>query len=165
VLIVEDGTGLANAESYLSVADANAYHARMGNVAAWSGEVPALEAALRRATQYLDARYKFPGCKLVWTQALQWPRDPYTMSDWEFAPPYWPVSRLQAACAELALRALSDSLYTDQSDAAVTEETVGPLTVKYATAQNGGQVRFAIVDELLSPYTGAGRMSMRLERA
>ena len=32
-LIVEDGTGLANAESYVSVADATTYHANIGNTA------------------------------------------------------------------------------------------------------------------------------------
>lgn len=154
MLIVEDGSGLSDADAYISVAFADDYHAKHGN-ADWSGEIDALEAAIRKSSQYLDARYNFRGCALTETQALEWPRDYAT----------WPVRRVQEACAELALRALSASLYTDQSDAAVTEETVGPLTVKYATAQNGGQVRFAIVDELLSPYTGAGRLSIRLERA
>ena len=32
-LIVEDGTGLANAESYVSVADATTYHTNYGNTA------------------------------------------------------------------------------------------------------------------------------------
>lgn len=161
MLVVEDGTGLANAESYLSVDDANAYHAKFGN-AAWGGEIPALEAALRRSTQYIDSAYQFRGCKLTSTQALQWPRDARTMACWGLT---WPVAKLQQACAELAVRALSDSLYSDQPDAAVKSESVGPISVTYADAMNGGQVRYAIVDDLLSPYTGSSRTSIRVERA
>lgn len=163
-IVVENGTGLANAESYLSVADANAYHVRMKN-AAWNGEVLALEAALLKATQYIDANYDFGGCVLTRGQALKFPRDSYTMSDWGLVSPYWPVLRLQQACAELALRAHTGTLYTDQPDAAVTRETVGPITVEYASSANGGQVRFSIVDDLLSPYTRSSRNSVRLERA
>lgn len=161
MLVVEDGTGLANAESYLSVDDANAYHTKFRN-AAWGGEVPDLEAALRKATQFIDASFRFRGCKLTTTQALQWPRDARTMANWELT---WPVANLQQACAELAVRALVDSLYTDQPDAAVKSETVGPISVTYADAMNGGQVRYAIVDDLLNEYTGSSRNSIRIERA
>jgi hypothetical protein len=161
VLIVEDGTGKPDAESYLSVDDANAYFAKFGNPA-WSGEVPDLERALRRATQYLDSEYRFKGSKLTTTQALEWPRDSYTMSCLGLT---WPVAKLQQACAELAVRALSDSLYTDQSDAAVKSESIGPISVTYAASANGGQVRYAIADELLAQFTMGGRNSVRIEVA
>jgi hypothetical protein len=160
-LVVEDGTGLANAESYLSVDDATVYHTKFGN-AGWTGEVPVLERALRRATQYLDAEYRYKGCKLNTTQALQWPRDSSTMSCLGLT---WPVAKLQQACAELALRALSGSLYTDQSDAAVKSESIGPISVTYASSSNGGQVRYVIADDLLSDFTMGNRHSVRIEVA
>jgi hypothetical protein len=160
-LVVEDGTGRADAESYLSVTDATAYHAKFGNV--WQdADTSKLEAALRRATQYIDAAYRFRGCKLNSAQTLQWPRDAYTMAS---ASLVWPVARIQQACAELALRALTASLYVDQADTAVKSESVGPISVTYADAQNGGQVRFAVVDDLLAPFTGGGRNSLRIEVA
>ena len=58
VLIVEDGTGKADAESYLSVADADTYHTKHGDSADWDGASTGdKEEALRMGTQYLDATY------------------------------------------------------------------------------------------------------------
>lgn len=155
-LIVEDGTGRSDADSYVALVYAAAYHTAMGNPA-WSAADPAVqESALRRATQYLDTRYRFAGEQLTTAQALAWPRD--------VAP--WPVKRVMDACCELALRALSGPLYSDQDASAVTRETVGPITVEYANPQDGGQVRFAVVDDMLRSLTaGGGRMSLRIERA
>jgi hypothetical protein len=164
-LVVEDGTGLANAESYLSVADANTYFTKFVN-AAWVGEVPDLEGALRRATQYLDANYRFKGCKLKYTQtsqqALQWPRDAYTMTCLGIT---WPPAKLQQACAELAVRSLASDLYKDQDDRAIKSESVGPISTTYANPTNGGQVRFVIVDDLLAQYTMGSHRNARIEVA
>lgn len=160
-LVVESGAGDAAAESYLSVADCTAYHAKFGND--WQSDDNAkLEASLRAASQYIDSAYRFQGYKLNTTQALQWPRDAWTMRNYCVT---WPVKGIQQACAELALRALTGKLYTDQADTAVTSETVGSISVTYAVAQNGGQIRFAVVDDLLAPFTGGGRHSMRIEVA
>lgn len=156
-LIVEDGTGLPNADSYLSVVAADAYHAAMGNDAVWQPlNATDKEAALRRATQYLDTRYRWRGEPLTTTQALAWPR----------TSAQWPVRRLQDATAELALRAAEQgSLYADEGPAAVKSETVGPISVTYADAQRG-QVKFTIVDDLLAGLImGGNRMSLRVERA
>ena len=51
--VTEDGTGLAEANSYVSVAEADAYHADRGN-AAWIGEDSAKQSALIKATDYLE---------------------------------------------------------------------------------------------------------------
>ena len=157
-IIVEDGTGLPNAESYVSVSDATAYLTAMGDAEFASAPLDDQEAALRRATQYLDTRYTFIGAPLTDTQALQWPRS---------GAPVWPVRGLVAACCELAGRALGGALWVEQADAQITRETVGPITVEYANGQNDGQVRFAIVDGLLRGLvSGAGsRLTLRLERA
>jgi hypothetical protein len=157
-LTVEDGTGLADADSYVSVAQADAYHSAMGN-SGWSGETVALEAALRRATQYIDARYTFRGVRLNPAQALAFPR----VTDCAAAA--WPPRNLVAACAELALRALSGALVADEDPVAVTKEVVGPIEVDYAAPRNGGQVRFSIVDNLLREFTSSGGMRLRVERA
>lgn len=155
-LIVEDGSGIANAESYAAVAFADDYAARFGNVAWALADGATKESALRRATQYINTRYVFDGKPLTATQALAWPRT--------VAP--WPVAAVQSATCELAARALDGALYTDQADAPVTEESVGPVTVKYGYSQHGGQTRFAIVDDLLRGLLAvAGRLSLRLERA
>ena len=69
-LIVEDGSGLANADSYVSVADCQAYAADHG--LAFAGEAAAL-AALRNATLYLDGEYTYCGERATDIQALEWP--------------------------------------------------------------------------------------------
>lgn len=77
-LVVEDGSGLANADSYVSLDDALTIATSFGQSFAISGDDEALaEAALRRATLWIDAAYgvRFPGWKRRYrAQALQWPR-------------------------------------------------------------------------------------------
>lgn len=66
----------ATANSYATLAQADAYHAGRATVA-WAGDDAAKEAALIRATQWLDGRYRaqFPGTRLNGrAQALEWPR-------------------------------------------------------------------------------------------
>lgn len=74
-LTVETGVGLANADSYVSAADALSY--ATANGLAWPTDVPAQEAAVRRATMWIDATYRsrFPGYRRNRRlQALEWPR-------------------------------------------------------------------------------------------
>ena len=80
-LIVENGTGLADAESYISVADADAYHAKYGTTQTWTdADTATREAALRHATRAIDNKYRlrWKGLPTRTTpapaQALAWPR-------------------------------------------------------------------------------------------
>ena len=57
-LIVEDGTGKSNAESYISVADADTYHSNRDNTD-WAALTTAeKERLLRIATDYMVAVYR-----------------------------------------------------------------------------------------------------------
>lgn len=157
-LIVEDGTGLPNADSYVSVADCQAYAAAHG--LAFAGEEAALEAALRNATLYLDGEYTYRGERATGTQALEWPR---TVVD---GVPREVVS----ACCELAVRALKGPLWQDVSSTtagAAIEKTVGPITTKYATAEgvrNDGQTRYAGVTAMLRRWLSSYGSSVKLVR-
>jgi hypothetical protein len=75
-LIIETGTGDPTSESYASVATAVTYAANHG--LSFDGtDVPASEAALRRATSYIDFKYRlrFPGFRTNrHLQATEWPR-------------------------------------------------------------------------------------------
>lgn len=96
-LIVEDGTGLATAESYVSVSDADAYHVSFGNTD-WAGySTEQKEIALRRATVYIDSNYTFAGEKYRLAQRLEWPRYNYSENE------AWPEVNIVQACCELAL--------------------------------------------------------------
>lgn len=159
-LIAEDGSGLPDAESYVSVADATAYCAAMGH-SDWIGDVsfePLNEVALRQATAYIDSRYRFKGERLNADQALEWPR----------AGESWPQRRIVHACCELAVRALNGPLYQDvQPEGSIKRDTIGPLATEYFDVRNGGQVRYAFIDDMLAPLTisGNGVRVVKLLRA
>lgn len=117
-------------DSYISLDDADAYHLAMGNDA-WTGADAVKEAALRKATQYISVTYA-PKAEFL---------DPVHKN-------------IIAAVSEAALRALTASLVQDVSPESITEETVGPLTTKYAAAQNGGQIRYTLIDNLMRGLGG-----------
>jgi hypothetical protein len=76
MLVVEDGTGLPNADSYDSVAHCVAYAAAMGKVFPGT-DVTMSEQALRRGTAYIDNFYRprFSGNRrMLRLQSLEWPR-------------------------------------------------------------------------------------------
>lgn len=132
-LVVEDGTGLATAQSYISSADADAYHTAHGNTA-WTGT--GKDAALVRATAWLDARYRsrWVGTKATSAQALEWPR--YGATDIDG----WDVSMtipagLKAALCEAALREVVSSgslTEPDNRDGLIVAETEGGMSRTYS---------------------------------
>ncbi|HMJ89852.1 MAG TPA: DnaT-like ssDNA-binding protein [Candidatus Acidoferrum sp.] len=76
VLIKEDGSGLANANSYADAAEGDAFHEAHLYATDWTGASAANKAAaLVFATRLIDAHYQFRGFKAHDTQALQWPRE------------------------------------------------------------------------------------------
>ena len=159
-LTVEDGTGLALADSYASRSDADAYHAARGNAAWAAASSDARDAALRKATQYLDTRYRWVGNRSTLTQALEWPR--YFVPKLGY-PSGWPQVRVIHACIELALRALDSDLLADDEGRDVVSESVGPISVEYQP--KGGGVRYPAADLLVSPLVLGGRSSVRLDLA
>jgi hypothetical protein len=131
---VEDGSGLASANSYGAYAGMVAYFADRGVTFAQAQGI--VETALIRATDFLDQRYCFKGCKLApAVQALQWPR--YGVYDEEgilLPPSPLPVALVKATY-ELAQRALAADLSPDPtfdaSGVAVVASTdkIGPIEV------------------------------------
>lgn len=76
-LTVEDGTLVAGADSYVSLADANTYWDGNGAPTAWTSLTDqAKEGRLRAAARYLQdgQRLPFTGTLHAWDQALVWPR-------------------------------------------------------------------------------------------
>lgn len=128
-LIVEDGTGLSTAQSYVSVADADFYHTAHGN-ATWTGIDTLKEAALVRATQALDARYPWQGIRYVETQALDWPRsgaadiDGYEITG-------IPQGVKDALCEMALLELVSPGVLTESMEQGIKREKVGPLETEY----------------------------------
>ena len=129
-LIVEDGSIVAGAESYISVANADTYHSNRGNTS-WTGTTAAKEAALRKSTDYMMQVYRqrWQGRRVDADQVLDWPRYSVVVDGFDVDYDAVPTA-VQNACAEFALRALSADLLADQTQG-VLSKTVGPLSVDY----------------------------------
>ena len=155
-LIVEDGSIVSGAESYISVEDASAYHAARGN-AAWAAlTTDALrEAALRRATDYMRQAYRsrWQGYKVNEDQALDWPRYDVEVEGYAVDSDIVPTE-VKNACAELALRASAADLNPDLTQGVLSEQ-VGSIQVTYDKA-SPQFTRYRAIDALLSPYLKAG---------
>lgn len=73
-LVVEDGTGLATANTYTSAMDADLYNANLGR-AEWTVlDADAKASALIKATQFIDASFQWIGVRMFRVQTLAWPR-------------------------------------------------------------------------------------------
>jgi len=133
--VVEDGTGLSNANSYLSVADADTYHDNHSGSTDWSGATQAnKEKALRLATQYLEVRYdgRWKEYRTNEDQSLAWPRAyVYDVDGYYYGTDEIPQC-LKDATAELALRVIEgDTLLDDISKPGTIKSksvTTGPIT-------------------------------------
>lgn len=166
-LIVEDGTGLADAESYISVTDASTYHANRGN-AAWAALASDTirEQLLRKATDYMVQAYRlrWKGDRVSATQAIDWPRNWVEYADYQFYTQngaqmiggylYYPANEVpeevKRACAELALLANSSDLMGEQGQG-VKREKIGPIETEYDTYSRQGR-HFPAVKSLLDPF-------------
>lgn len=166
-LIVETGAGLSTAESYISVADADAYFAAR-NLTLWADAgftTAEKEGCLRRATDYMEQQYRerWTGERRTTTQALSWPRIdvPWLLGN------YFPIDAVPAevsrACAELAWRAAFGEL-TPDAGPQVTQETVGPITVQYAPGARQ-QSSFTAVEGMLRHFFGSSAAMVRVLRA
>lgn len=161
-LIVEDGTGKTDAESFCTVAFADDYHTKRGGTAWDALTNDNKEIALRRATDYLEQVYRLRwlGYRKLELQALSWPRDEVRRADFTYLNQYsfYPDNQVpvevQNACASLALKASSGELAPDIARQ-TQREKVGPLEVEYEKGRVP-YVRYRAIDNLLAPFLDAG---------
>lgn len=154
-LIVETGAGLANSESYISVADADIYHAKRGCVPWATLTTTQKEEALIRATDYIEQAYSqnFYGLRVNSTQALSWPRYGVTLNGYSVSSDTIPQAIINAT-AELAYRAAQGNLAPDLTQA-IKREKVDVLEVEYM--DNSSQVvKYRAIDNLLSAMLKSG---------
>jgi hypothetical protein len=155
---------------YGTVAAADAYHAARANTA-WAGDDEAKQAALIRASAYIDGRYRklmpsgvwqslFPGVKTEGRgQAREWPRTGATDYEDHPLPSDQVPAEIEQATYEAALRELAEpgSLSPDYIAAtAIKRQKVDVLEIEYqAAADTSGGVPtrpvLTVVDELVAP--------------
>lgn len=129
-LIVEDGTLVDNANSYVNLAEARTYASTRGVVPVAS-EID-LEANLIKAMDFIEShRDKFKGGLVDETQALQFPRSNMIIDDFLFDYQSIPQS-LKDLQSQLAIEIQNGvDLFPTVSEPFVTEETVGPIRTRY----------------------------------
>lgn len=150
-LIIEDGTGRADAESLVSVAEADAYHAARANTAWAALDNTAKEARLRYSAAYLSAMWQFIGSPVNGLQALAWPR--------VFIGSTIVPAGVKNAQMELALIA---NLNAAEAERAVKSKQVDVLRTEYEDGATTPAKRFPLVHGLLKQYLASGSGSARL---
>lgn len=163
-LIVEDGSGRTDSESYISVANATARHAAFGNTAWADLATDEKEQALRRATAHMEQAYRtrWTGQRINSTQALSWPRAWVVVDGYSVDSDIVPAD-IANACADLAFKAASGDLNPD-IERAVIREKVGPLETEYS-AHSPQSTRYRAIDMALAPYLKGSSAMATLVRA
>ena len=148
-LIVENGTGLANAEAYGSVAGYRAYWTARGVDTAATNDA-GVEALLRAGTDYIDTIQRYKGVRASASQALEFPRS--GLNDWNgFAVTGLPA-KVTRACYELARKAGTESLYVDlDRGGRITGRSVAGISVSYEPGAPVGKT-FRAAMKLLEEY-------------
>lgn len=155
-LIIENGTGLPDANSYVSIEEADAYLGAR-NLTNWTGQSEEVkEAALINATDYLNLTYghRIAGIPLSIAQSMIFPTTRYLVVP----------TQVKKATMELAYYSLSEPLFKrDQEEVrnvlVQKVERIGPLTesttydrnVKYGNTA----VRVPAAHALMKAFLGA----------
>ncbi len=175
-LVVETGLNVSGATSYASLTFIRAYAAARG-IAFPSDDAVAEQNILLAMDQLEAIEFDSPtflGSRTNDTQALAWPRKDVVLKNGATIARTTIPLALQNALAQLAADSSNTEggLVSNTTGQAVTEETVGPITVKYATPQQGGtageQSRFHKFEQLLAPLlnlnngTGCGFSTRRI---
>lgn len=164
-LIVEDGTGLSTAESYVSVAAADTRMTALGLTNWGTLSTTEKEQALRRSTQHMLRAYRgrWKGTRVTSTQALDWPRYIPDMVDGHPVLSSVVPTDIANACADLALKAAAGDLAPDL-ERAVIRKKVGPLETEYSP-HSPQATRYRAIDMALAPYIKGSSAMATLVRA
>ncbi|MCF5724368.1 DnaT-like ssDNA-binding protein [Pseudomonas syringae] len=129
-LIIEDGTGKPDAESYASAEDLALYAVKFGTVI--PVDVPEQEALLRRAALAMDGMV-WKGRKTNSEQGLSWPRREVLL-DHEIKPNNYLPARIQYGQMALAAEIHQDDIdpVEKRKGAVLLDRVEGAVTRQYA---------------------------------
>ncbi len=166
MFLPEDGTGIEGANSYVSIAAADAYFSSNRNSDKWLAlSDSAKQAALIEATTYIEGKYRgtWNGWISFLRQGLAWPR----MGAWDADGRYItgvPTQVLRATC-ELAIVSVDAPLDPMlDGDERIKSSKVGPIETEYDTTVPRGKV-YPFVARLLNGLSSSRSGSVSLARA
>lgn len=180
---VEDGTGLAAANSFATVAEFVAFNADRGNSTLAEADTDQIEAALVKGADYMEQKFRllWTGARATVTQRLSWPRrgvavpdffDPFYRSaanvPLDFQDTYWiPENQVlyEAKVAQIlvANETFSGSLSTGVIQPALgrttKREKLGVLEVEYFDQAQGSSrqtTKYWNVEQTIAPFLDLG---------
>lgn len=134
-MVVEDGTGLVDSNSYVSLEYADDYFSTR-SVTSWENLSEEQKTAfLIKGTDYVDSVFKWKGTKQTKEQSLNFPRKNLIDEDGYFVEGI--PHRLKIAVCEsaLVLSNGTEMFKTESENGAVTSEHIGQLSFTYDVAQ------------------------------
>lgn len=152
-MIVENGTGLTDANSYVSVEFADDYFSARG-VSEWDNlETEKKEQLLIKATDFIDCIYQWKGKKEFESQALRFPR--VNLRDYEGMEIKGIPSCLKQAVCDASLLANSGELFeTAEQNGDVVSETITTLSFTYANKGSRKTTSTTLYDSINTKLRG-----------
>lgn len=157
-LIVEDGTGIDNANSYVTLAEARAYALARGVTLSATDSV--VEILVIKAMDYLESLdSQFKGVRKTDTQELSWPRDYVYRNDTGSEYPAIP-KELKNALNQLILDSNTfdinpNRLLTDKGQK-IKERIEGAIDVEYAEQEQLTKPMLRKFDAMIQPLLKSG---------
>lgn len=151
-LTVEDGSGVPEAESYVSVAAADQHFSAIPDHPWGQADENVKESALKRAAVYADM-FTYPGARKKAAQGLKWPRT--GAIDEEGRSLSGLPSALQSAVFEMAGQYIS----TGTDERQISREKIGQIEISYERRKAGPSFAFRLLSLI-----GATAKSTELSR-
>jgi hypothetical protein len=146
-LTIEDGTLVAGADSYVTVAEAKAYATKRGSAVFAALTDADIEEYIILAMDYIEGfRSEFKGEKVSSTQALQWPRQYVYIDDVLISNTTIPAE-LKNAVIQSAIEATAETLQPNTGGRTVTKERVDVVEVEYAA--RGAATDYKVFNKVL----------------
>jgi hypothetical protein len=165
-IIVEDGTNVIGANSWVSVDDYISYAASRGVTV--TGDADVLASQLLQAVDYINTyRDRFKGAKTYITQTMQWPRQYVTIDNADWPKDVIPPELIAAQC-QLGMALFAGITFNANVAAGlpVIMEKVDVIETQYASPSavagfSWQEASLPVVDGLLAPLLRGSAMFLR----
>lgn len=162
-MIVEDGTGISNADSYISLEDAEAYVSSSFFTGDWSELTNSQkESLLKTSSMYLDSFYSWYGEKSVQTSGLRWPRVGVEDSDDIEVPSNSIPNKIKWATVEMSIYLASTNLLEESDSRGVDSVKIDVIEITFNSSEKNVKLPNTVT-HLLKDY-GSPRISSKIGR-
>jgi hypothetical protein len=149
-LIVEDGSIVANANTYVSLADARTRAELLG--VSISATDATADSQLAQAAYYVDNMYSFKGDKVSASQTMQWPRYDVCIDGFSFSSSAIPQQLIDAQIFAAAELESGNVFYPANDGKNIASESVGSIRRSYFdNGKTGTQKTFTSVYAAIKP--------------